>query len=280
VLVTGNLFHTQEPGAAAVKLVDVGTRCRSGTKVYEACSTNDCAPSTGCPGAPGCPAACTGTCCAPTKHEDLNLSNNTFLAADVGVDASSLTSGGTKIVSMTISGNAVGKLTTGIALPADDTLVSGLAIGANNLLGATTPIRNFRWTMGVVANATPLSPADDTVEIVPLTNASGGPLAAGDVVGVATTADNAVTRAVAGASEPIGIALTGAADAAVEKVAVRGTTSCNTTDVRIARGDRLGPSSTAGRLAPAGGGNRAVAVALTERAAGAEAASVRCLLLP
>jgi hypothetical protein len=99
-------------------------------------------------------------------------------------------------------------------------------------------------------------------------------------MGIATTGDNAVTRAVAGSVQPLGIALTGAANAAVEKVAVRGTTSCNTTDVRIARSDRLAVSTAAGKLGSAGPTDRAFAVALTARAGGTAPTSVRCLLLP
>jgi len=280
LVATGNVFHSEERGTAAVKLVDVGRRCNRGSKVHESCTTNDCDPSTGCPGAAGCPSACTGKCCVTTGHVDVNLSNNTFLAADVGVDASSLTSGGTRIATLTIAGNVAGQLAVGVALPADDTLVSGLLIGSNNLSAAPTPVRNFKWTMGVVVDNTHLSPADDTVDIVPLQNQSGSTLTAGDVVEVATTADNAVTQAAAGSTKPIGIALTGAANAAVEKVALRGTTSCNTTDASIARGDRLALSATPGKLGLAQPADRAFAIALTARAAGAGAQSVRCLLVP
>jgi len=69
-------------------------------------------------------------------------------------------------------------------------------------------------------------------------------------------------------------------EGAVERVAVRGTTSCNTTDVRIARGDRLTVSTTPGKLAPANPADRSFAVALTARNAGADPPSVRCLLFP
>ena len=87
--------------------MDVGTRCNRGSKIDERCSTNDCNTDTGCPGATGCPTSCTETCCAATVHEDVNVSGNSFLAAEVGIDAS-LTSGGTRIASLTIANNVGG----------------------------------------------------------------------------------------------------------------------------------------------------------------------------
>jgi hypothetical protein len=280
LVASGNLFHSDQPGAAAVKLVDVGRRCKGGSKVDERCSTNDCDAATGCPGATGCPASCAGTCCAGTVHEDVNLTGNTFLAGEVGVDAS-LTSGGTRIASLTIANNVGGQLLkSSVKLPADDTLVSGLLISANNFAPSTAPLENFKWSMGTASGNTPESPSVDSLEIVPLTNASGSALAPGDVVEIATVADSAVTRAAAGSTRPIGIAVTGAASGTVERVAVRGTTSCNTTDVGVARGDRLIVSTTAGKLAPARPDARAFAIALSARSTGERVRSVRCLLLP
>jgi hypothetical protein len=276
LIVADNTLHSNLAGSAGIRFMDVGKRCNRGERQGRTCTADGPDPSAGCPRA-----TCPG-CCVHAYHQGVLVSGNQFLSMDVGVDAAPLVSGDTSVHGLTLVGNAFGGFVgTAVQLPAAASHVEKTVIASNNFEAMTgAPIAGWSWSMGTLLDNAGLAPSDDALHIVRLTNATGGALVAGDAVEIATTADNAVTQAPRGSTKPIGIALTGAADGAVEKVALRGTTSCNTTDVAIARGDRLKVSTKAGKLAPGRSQDAVFAVALSGRSAGDGTRSVRCLLLP
>ncbi len=278
-VITGNLFFSDLRGATGITFADTGKRCASGSKTNEACANNNC---TDCPRATGCPRACTGTCCAATVYGEIVVANNAFLSMATGIETSGLTSGNTTIIGLSVTNNLFGiQVGDGLKFPATASYLTQAYIASNNFcsLGGA-PITNWSHTMGSMLENGCLAAADDIVQTVTLTNKNGSSLTAGDAVEIETTTDNAVKQATARSLKPIGIAPTGAANHAVERIALRGTTTCNTTDITIARGDRLKMSATPGKLGLARSADRAFAVALTARTASGGAQSVRCLLIP
>lgn len=272
-VITGNVIHSNEP-LSLLRFTDVGRRCDGGARKGRSCSTDDAHPETGCPGALACPG-----CCRVTTFDDLSVTDNVFVGGRVGVDVSGLVSGGTRLVGALFAANTFGSMVeTGFRLPADASLASALQLSGNHYASDTTPLAGWRWTMGSLADDASRSPDDDAVQVVRLRNGGGSPASPGDAVEIAPDADGTFRPTSAGSGEAIGVVLDAPESGRQGQVAIRGSTTCNTEDATIRRGDRLVPGATPGKLAVAAGSASAFAVALAARSAGLGPASVRCLV--
>ena len=272
-VITGNVIHASEP-VSLLRFSDVGRRCSGGTRNGRRCSTDDAHSETGCPGAIACPG-----CCRTTSFDDVSVTDNVFIGGRIGVDASGLVSGGTRLVGALFAANTFGStVKTGFRLPADASLVSALQLAGNHYASNTTPLAGWRWTMGSLADESSRSPDDDAVQVIRLRNGGGSQASPGDTVEIDPATDGAFRPASLGSGDPIGVVLDAPESGAPGQVAIRGTTTCNTEDATIGRGDRLVPGATAGKLAVAAGSASAFAVALAARSAGVGPASIRCLI--
>jgi len=264
-VITGNVIHANEP-VSLLRFADVGRRCNGGTRKGRSCSTDDVHPATGCPGAIACPG-----CCRATSFDDVSVTDNVFIGGRVGVDASGLVSGGTRLVGALFAANTFGSMVEiAFRLPADASLASALQLSGNHYAAETTPLAGWRWTMG--------SRDDDAVDVVRLRNGGASPASPGDAVEVDPATDGAFRPASAGSGGAIGVVLDAPGRGAPGQVAIRGTTTCNTEDAAIGRGDRLVAGATPGKLVVAPGSASAFAVALAARSAGVGPPSVRCLI--
>jgi hypothetical protein len=271
-MILGNLIHTDQPTVTMIGLADVGKRCNGGSRRGEVCTSST---TTQCPGA-----TC-GTCCNRTRFGEVVIASNSFLFGGTAIDLSTLTSGDTTIAGLKISDNYIGEqVGSGFKFPPNTALLTGTMVSANEFRGSGAFLTNWSWRFGRQQGNAGLGPTDDDPQIIVLTQTGADAVPPGDAVEIDATADNAFRQARPGSTNAIGIVLDAPGLDRSGLIAIRGTTTCNTADVTIRRGDRLGMSATAGKLAVVSGTDATIARALSARDGGAGPAAVRCLVDP
>jgi hypothetical protein len=135
VIVVGNELFTNSTatGTALVKAADTGTSCSGGATPGKYCTGGDCGAGT----------------CAVTASSLVEISDNSMLAADVGIDLTGINSATHTMAGVQVNANLFSSLVDlGIAFPS--TGLSQFLGSSNSLSGAAATVTGWSSTFGTL----------------------------------------------------------------------------------------------------------------------------------